>query len=68
MYKETARRRLREYLNAESAILAGQAYTIGDRVLQRADLKAVQAQIQSLLDELSSENGAGVGRKQVVFI
>ena len=28
MDKETARRRLREYLNAESAILAGQAYTI----------------------------------------
>ena len=68
MDKERLRRRLQEYLSAESAILAGQAYQIGDRSLTRPDLKYVQAQIDLLIAQLNDNAGAGVGSKRVVFI
>ena len=58
--------RLEQYLAAERAILTGQSYTIGDRVLQRADLKAVRETIDALLVQL---NTGGEGNyKRVVFI
>ena len=66
MEREMTRRRLEEYLRAESAILAGQSYTIGDRSLTRADLKAVQEKIEGLLTELNSVGR--VSTKRVVFI
>ena len=64
--REILKSRLQMYLEAERAILSGQAYVIGDRSLTRPDLKYVQAQIDSLLAEL---NAAGRGSsKRVVFI
>ena len=66
MEREILRRRLEQYLLAESAILSGQSYTIGDRSLTRADLKAVQEKIEDLLTELNA--GGRVSAKRVVFI
>lgn len=40
-----AQAQLDQYLAAETAILGGQMYQIGERKLQRADLAAVQAGI-----------------------
>ncbi len=42
--------RLRQYLEAEKAILiAGQSYKIGNRTLTRADLAEIRAAISSLI-------------------
>ncbi len=43
---EQAEARLAEYLAAESAVLTGQAYQMGDRQLTRANLAAIQAGIK----------------------
>ena len=41
--------RYRQYLKAEQAILVtGQSYRIGNRLLTRADLSAIQAEIHRL--------------------
>jgi hypothetical protein len=40
-----AEAQLAAYLAAETAVLAGQSYTIGGRSLTRADLEAIQAGI-----------------------
>lgn len=60
--------RLREYLKAESAILCGQAYTIGDRSLTRADLKFVQKQIDDLLTQLQASDSSRGRTKRAVFV
>jgi hypothetical protein len=61
-------RRLDEYLKAESAILAGQEYVIGDRHLRRADLKYVKKQIDDLLTELQASDSSRGRTKRAVFI
>ena len=66
--KEITMRRLKQYLLAEEKILLGQSYTIGDRILTRANLKEVRAAIEDLLVELAAAD-AGRGRtKRAVFI
>lgn len=42
--------RLKKYIEAEEAILAGQSYTIGNRTLTRANLATVEKVIQDLID------------------
>lgn len=42
--------RLKKYIEAEKAILAGQSYTIGNRTLTRANLATVEKVIQDLID------------------
>lgn len=42
--------RLKKYIEAEDAILAGQSYTIGNRTLTRANLATVEKVIQDLID------------------
>lgn len=65
---EMKKRRLRLYLEAEAAILRGQAYTIGDRQLTRANLSEVRKQIDILEAEISAtEKGRG-NCKRAVFI
>lgn len=62
--------RLAAYLNAETKILAGQEYQIGDgvtaRKLRRADLGAVQAEIRKLSADIAAldrqANAARAGR------
>ena len=48
MVKDWKVERLKEYLDAESAILRGQSYTLDGRSLTRADLSAVRAGIKDL--------------------
>lgn len=51
--------RYRQYLKAEQAILAtGQSYRIGNRLLTRADLSAIQAEINRLraMDATEEDN------------
>ena len=56
------RERLRMYLAAERAILSGQSYTIGDRQLQRPDLKYVQNMIADLTAQLTASKSGRVKR------
>ncbi len=42
--------RLKKYIEAEEAVLAGQSYTIGNRTLTRANLATVEKVIQDLID------------------
>ena len=42
--------RLKKYIEAEEAILAGQSYTIGNLTLTRANLATVEKVIQDLID------------------
>lgn len=60
--------RLASYLEAERAILNSQEYTIGTRRLVRADLKAVQAEIERLSEEIDALEESSRGqRRAVVF-
>lgn len=66
--KEIKLERLRQYLNAERAVLTGQEYQIGDRSLRRADLKYIQSQIADLLVELQAADSSRGRTKRAVFI
>ena len=48
--------RLQQYLDAEVKILAGQSVRFGERMLQRADLEAVQKTIAQLQRAVAQEN------------
>lgn len=52
------RERLDAYLAAEAAILSGQSYKIGERMLTRADLATVTAQIKYLTQQLTQSEAA----------
>ena len=57
---EFLKRRLKLYLEAEEKILQAQNYTLDNRVLARADLAKVQAEITNLMEEitlLTDKNG-----------
>lgn len=63
-----AEARLQQYLDAEAAVLGGQAYEIEGRMLRRADLDAIQAGIKiwdSRCKELSAQSSRG-GRAVVL--
>ena len=67
--KEIKLERLRQYLNAEQAILSGaQSYTIGDRSLTRANLREIQSAITDLLVELQAADSSRGRTKRAVFI
>jgi len=59
----TAAERLKLYLEAERAILAGQMVQMGDKRLTRADLAVVQAEIARLERRVQAEKlrRAGIG-------
>ena len=63
--------RLALYLEAERAVLLGQSYTIGNRVLTRASLATIRKAIDDLIDAgatLEDEAAAPNGRScRVVF-
>lgn len=49
------------YIQAESAILKGQEFTLGDKRLRRADLDMVQAGRREWQARVNSENRAAAG-------
>ena len=61
--------RLQQYLEAEAAILQGQAYTLDGRSLTRADLAEVRRGIEELEAEGITPNGLERKRRcvQVVY-
>lgn len=65
-------RRLKQYIEAEEAILSGQSYTIGNRTLTRANLATVEKVIKELIeagavldDEVDTQRSS---TKRVVFL
>lgn len=60
--------RLAQYLLAEVAILKGQSYSIGNRTLERADLRPVTREIERLtLDCQKLTRGTGIRVQRAVF-
>ena len=63
MPNEMLNLRLKQYLEAEKAILiAGQSYKIGNRTLTRADLTEIRKTINSLIASGAPVDGGGGGR------
>lgn len=60
--------RLAAYLAAETKILSGQEYTIGDRRMKRADLAEVRAEIKALIAQIdaaeAADGAAATGRSR----
>ncbi len=62
MPNEMLNLRLKQYLEAEKAILiAGQSYKIGNRTLTRADLTEIRKTINSLIASGATVDGGGGG-------
>ena len=62
MANEALNLRLKQYLEAEKAILiAGQSYKIGNRTLSRAELSEVREAISSLIAAGATVDGSGNG-------
>lgn len=56
---ERARKHLEAWLEAELAVSTGQAYRIGTRQLQRANLNEIRQQIQYWRSEIAKLEGRG---------
>lgn len=67
-YLTTLQERLTRYIAAETKILSGQAYSIGNRSLTRADLKEVRAEIIYLYSEIAKLQGGSIKLQRVVPI
>ncbi len=62
MSNEALNHRLKQYLEAEKAILvAGQSYKIGNRTLTRANLSEIREAISSLIAAGATVDGSGNG-------
>ena len=62
MANEALNLRLKQYMEAEKAILvAGQSYKIGSRTLTRANLSEIREAISSLLAAGATVDGSGNG-------
>lgn len=71
------REKLKEYMDAETAVLSGQSYKIGTRALTRADLQWIQEgitlwgkRLEALgesIEQGNTNNSRGVVVKRVVF-
>jgi len=64
----TAEAKLQEYLDAETAVLSGQSYTIKDRSLTRADLKDIREGIVYWNDIVRSLNASTSGRGRSISV
>lgn len=68
MASETLNLRLKQYLEAEKAILiAGQSYKIGNRTLTRADLSEIRKEINALLAAGATADGATGGKARRAY-
>lgn len=57
------RDRLARYVAAETAILSGQSYRIGERQLTRAELAEVRAEIRELAGQIARAESAASGTR-----
>lgn len=63
---EQAQAQLDQYLAAEQAVLTGQRYEIGGRVVVRADLAAIQAGIKTWDARVKTLAASARGRRRSV--
>ena len=56
--KELCSKKLNTWLAAEEAVATGQSYQIGTRMLTRADLKQIRAQMESWAAKLAEAEAA----------
>ena len=67
-----AKERLSAYYEAELAVLSGQEYRIGTRMLRRADLDQIRSainELEKLVQQLEAQaNGNTVGRTRRVVL
>jgi hypothetical protein len=63
-----SRARLTRYIAAETAVLQGQAYSMGQRSLTRADLSEIRKAIVDLYAEINSLEGGSIRLQRVVPI
>ncbi len=72
MTRDQLQARLDAYLVAETQILKGQEYVIGQgetaRRLRRADLAEVRAEISSLSDKIEAIDNAAAGKRRVLYM
>jgi hypothetical protein len=61
-----AQARLDQYLAAEEAVLLGQQYEIGGRMLRRADLQAIQEGIRIWDDRVEKLSAKAAGRVRAI--
>ena len=65
---ERLKSRLQLYYEAEAAVLSGQSYRIGTRMLQRADLAQIRQAIKELESQVEMlERDAGRSAKRIVL-
>jgi len=62
------RTRLSQYIAAETAVLQGQAYSMRQRSLTRADLSEIRKAIVDLYAEINSLEGGSIRLQRVVPI
>ena len=65
---ETAQSQLDAYLAAETAVLSGQMYKIGERMLHRADLEFIQKGIIVWDDRVKNLSNKAAGRSRAVSV
>lgn len=58
-----AQARLQQWLDAEEAVSKGQAYSIGDRSLTRANLADIRASIQFWQGQVQAFRAVGLGAR-----
>lgn len=63
---EQAQAKLAQYLAAEEAVLLGQQYTINNRSLTRADLRAIQEGIDTWNKRVESLSARASGRSRAI--
>lgn len=63
---EQAQTQLAKYLAAEEAVLTGQSYEINGRMLERADLKAIQQGIDIWNARVEQMSAKASGRRRAI--
>ena len=63
-----AQTQLQKYLDAETAVLAGQKYEIAGRMLQRADLEFIQKGVSIWDDRVKNLSNKAAGRTRAVSV
>jgi len=63
-----AQAQLQKYLDAETAVLAGQSYEIAGRKLTRANLEFIQKGVQLWDDRVKNLSNKAAGRTRAVSV